>query len=244
MLATGYNVVNIDFAHTRGNTVTNVPAYGTRSVAQHVFALILEFTNRVGHHAQTVRAGHWSGSADWCYWDQPLVELDGLTLGIVGYRRIGRAVAAVGAALGMKVIAHDTVDTPGAEKVSLEDLLRRSDVVSLYCPLTEETRGLINAARLERMKPTAILVNTARGPLVVEADLAAALDAGRLGGAALDVISVEAPTTDNPLITTRNCPITPHIAWATRAARTRLLQIAVENVSAYLRGQSQNVVNR
>lgn len=243
VLATGYNVVDIAAARARGIPVANVPTYGTRSVAQHVFALILEFTTGVGHHARTVREGRWSRSADFCYWDQPLVELEGLTLGVVGYGRIGRAVAAVGAVLGMRVLAHDVADTPGAEKTTLEELLRRSDVVSLHCPLTVETQGLINAARLKLMKPTALLVNTARGPLVVERDLASALNEGRLGGAALDVLSVEPPPADHPLFTARNCLITPHIAWATRAARTRLLQVAVENIRGYQRGQPQNVVN-
>jgi glycerate dehydrogenase len=243
VLATGYNVVDIAAARARSIVVTNVPTYGTRSVAQHVFALVLEFTTGVGHHAQTVREGRWSHSIDWCYWDQPLIELEGLTLGVVGYGRIGRAVAGVGAALGMRVVATDVADTPGAERVPLEELLQRSDVVSLHCPLTAETQGLINRARLGLMKPTALLVNTARGPLVVDADLAAALNEGRLGGAALDVLSVEPPAADNPLLTARNCLITPHIAWAARASRQRLLGIAVANLRAFIGGSPVNVVS-
>lgn len=243
VLATGYNVVDIEAARARGVVVTNVPNYGTSSVAQHAFALLLELTTGVGHHAQTVREGRWSQCADWCYWDKSIVELEGLTLGIVGYGRIGRAVAAIGAGLGMRIIAHSSSDTPGIEKVPLNELLRTSDVVSLHCPLTAETQGLINADRLKLMKPTAFFVNTARGPLVVEADLAAALNEGRLAGAGLDVLSVEPPHTNNPLYQARNCIITPHIAWATRAARTRLLQSAVENIQAFQRGQVRNVVN-
>lgn len=243
VLATGYNVVDTAAARARGIPVTNIPAYGTRSVAQHTLALILELANGVGHHAATVRAGRWATSPDWCYWDRPLTELDGLTLGLIGYGRIGRAVAALARAFGLKVIVHTRTPVPDAENVSLEDLLRRSDLVSLHCPLTPENQGLINAARLALMKPTAFLINTSRGPLIVEADLARALAEKRIAGAALDVLSAEPPPADNPLLAAPNCVITPHLAWATRAARQRLMTVAVANVRAFLAGTPQNVVN-
>jgi Lactate dehydrogenase and related dehydrogenases len=243
VLATGYNVVDVAAAKARGIVTTNVPAYGTRSVAQHVFALLLELTNSVGHHAQTARDGRWTRSVDWCYWDRPLVELDGLTLGIVGYGRIGRAVAELGRAFGMNVLAFTRSEAPGATKVELDDLFRRSDVISLHCPLTPATEGLVNTARLALMKPTAFLINTGRGPLVVEKDLAAALEAGVLAGAAVDVLSAEPPSADNPLLTARNCLVTPHLAWATRAARQRLLDIAIANVRSFIEGRPQNVVS-
>jgi glycerate dehydrogenase len=244
--ATGYNVVDVEAAKERSVLVTNVPAYGTRSVAQHTFALLLELTQHAGHHAQTVRDGRWVRSADWCYWDQPLVELDGLTLGIVGYGRIGHAVAKLAEAFGMKVITSASSSgrkrEPNVAEVDLEYLFSESDVVSLHCPLTPETKHLVNARRLARMKPTSFLLNTSRGPLVDEAALADALNSGRLGGAAMDVLSAEPPPPDNPLLTAKNCLITPHIAWATRAARARLMKTAVDNVRAFLEGKPQNVV--
>lgn len=243
VLATGHNVIDSSAARARGIAVTNVPTYGTRSVAQHTFALILEFANRVGHHARTVAEGRWSRNPDWCYWDQPLTELDGLTLGIVGWGRIGRAVADLGRAFGMQIITHSRRETPDVENVSLDDLFRRSDVVSLHCPLTPETQGMVNAARLALMKPSALLVNTSRGPLIVDADLRAALASGKLAGAALDVLSAEPPPASNPLLDAPNTIITPHIAWATRAARSRLMAIAADNVRAFLAGKPQNVVN-
>lgn len=245
VLATGYNVVDVAAAAERGVPVTNVPTYGTRSVAQMAFALLLELAHHVGHHAQTVREGRWCASVDFCYWDYPLVELDGLTMGIVGYGRIGRATAEVARGFGMKVVAFDPMASGGGDAplVDLEALLRQSDVVSLHCPLTEENAGLINAERLAMMKPTAFLLNTARGPLVDEQALADALNAGRLAGAGLDVLAVEPPPEGNPLLKAKNCLITPHIAWATRAARARLMDTAVANVRAFLDGNPQNVVN-
>lgn len=247
VLATGYNVVDVAAARELGVLVTNVPSYGTRSVAQHVFALLLELTQRTGYHAESVRKGKWTGCPDFCYWDYPLIELDGLTLGVVGFGRIGQATAALAAAFGMHVIATTrqgpTAPVTGVRSVDLDTLLAESDVVSLHCPLTPSTTGLINAQRLSRMKPSAFLINTSRGPLVQEADLAAALNADRLAGAGLDVLSSEPPRSDNPLLTAKNCLITPHIAWATRAARARLLEVAIKNVSAYLKGQPTHVVN-
>jgi glycerate dehydrogenase len=244
--ATGTNVVDLVAARSRKIPVTNVPAYGTRSVAQATFALLLELTQHVGHHAQSVRAGRWSRSIDWCYWDFPLIELAGLTLGIIGFGRIGRAVAEMAAAFGMKVLAC-SASTPspvaGVRFVDMEAIFRLSDVISLHCPLTSATRQLVDAPRLALMKPTAFLINTSRGLLVDEAALAAALNSGRLAGAAVDVLSSEPPAADNPLLEARNCLITPHLAWATRAARSRLMKIAVENVRAFLAGKPQNVVN-
>jgi len=247
VLATGYNVVDIDAARDRGIPVCNVPEYSTPGVAQAVFALLLELTNHVGHHAEGVRAGRWSACADFCYWDTPLVELAGRALGVVGYGRIGRTVAAIGRAFGMEVIAaRRSAAGAGDADVRMADLetvLRESDVVTLHCPLTPETRGLIDARRLATMKPTAFLINTARGPLVVEADLAAALDAGRLAGAGLDVLSVEPPPADNPLLGARNCIVTPHQAWATPDARRRLIAVTAENLRAFATGRPRNVVN-
>lgn len=247
VLATGYNVVDIKAARERGIPVCNVPEYGTANVAQAVFALLLELTNRTGHHAQTVREGRWTATTDFCYWDFPLLELSGLTLGIVGCGRIGRAVARIGHAFGMKVLAsvRRTMRNAGDETrfVDLDTLFRESDVVTLHCPLTPETKELINAARLAQMKRTAFLINTARGGLVNEADLADALNHDRLAGAGLDVLSVEPPPADNPLLRAKNCVITPHIAWATRDARARLMQVAADNLRVWLRGQPQNVVN-
>jgi glycerate dehydrogenase len=247
--------VDVKAAREKGVPVTNVPTYGTPSVAQMAFAHLLEFAQHVAHHAQTVRDGRWTKSPDFCYWDFPLIELNGLTIGIVGFGRIGRETAAVARAFGMKVLAYDTrpapppgrSNAPGAqpeaEFVALDDLFRRSDVVSLHCPLTQENRGFVNAARLALMKRSAFLINTSRGPLVDEKALADALNSGRIAGAGLDVLAVEPPLAENPLLRAKNCSITPHIAWATRAARERLMQAAVDNLRAFLAGAPQNVVN-
>jgi glycerate dehydrogenase len=245
VLATGFNIVDIAAARARGIPVCNVPGYGTASVAQHVFALLLELTQHAGHHGRTVRDGRWSASPDFCYWDFPLVELSGRALGIIGYGSIGEAVARIARAFGMIVLAsaRRPRSAPDVEFASTDDVFRRADVVTLHCPLTEETRGMVNTARLATMKPGAFLINTGRGPLIVERDLADALNAGRLAGAGLDVLSTEPPAPDNPLLAARNCLITPHIAWATRAARARLMQIVVENLRAFLAGRPSNVVN-
>ncbi len=245
VLATGYNIIDTAAARERGIVVTNVPAYSTRSVAQLVMALVLELAHHVGHHARTVREGRWTASKDFAYWDWPLVELDGLVMGIVGFGQTGRAVADLARAFGMRVLVHTRTPTagPGVEFVDLATLLRRSDVVSLHCPLTPETEGLVNAKRLALMKPTAFLINTSRGPVVNERDLAEALNTGRIAGAGLDVLSTEPPKADNPLLGATNCFITPHFAWATRAARERLMKTVVANVRAFLAGRPQNVVN-
>jgi glycerate dehydrogenase len=245
VLATGTNIVDLAAARAQGILVTNVPAYGTKSVAQMTFALLLELAHQTGHHARTVREGRWTHNIDWCYWDLPLIELDGLTLGIVGFGRIGRTVAELGAAFGMKVLAFNHTSKaapPFVRFVEVEALFRESDVVSLHCPLTPQTAELVNAQRLALMKPTAFLLNTSRGLLVNEQALADALNSGRIAGAAMDVLSKEPPAGDNPLLTAKNCLITPHLAWATRAARSRLMKIAVENVRAFLQGRHQNVV--
>lgn len=243
VLATGFNIVDVVAARERGIVVANVPDYSTPNVVQATFALLLELTNHVGHHDATVHAGRWAACPDFCYWDGELVELAGLTLGIVGYGRIGRGVAAVGRAFGMRVIHHRRQAGGDPECVDLDTLFRKSDVVSLHCPLTPETKGMVDARRLALMKPTAFLINTARGPLVVEADLAAALDAGRIAGAGIDVLAVEPPPASNPLLTARGCIITPHIAWATRNARRRLIDVTAANLAAFVAGRPQNVVS-
>lgn len=246
VLATGVNVVDVEAARDRRIPVTNVPAYGTMSVAQMVFALLLHLTNHVAEHAESARAGRWQACADFCYWDFPLLELSGRTMGIVGYGRIGQATARLAQAFGMNVLAHTPRSIPPPDRVrqvDLETLLRQSDVVSLHCPLTDATHHLIDAARLELMQRTAILINTGRGLLVDESALADALNRGRLAGAGLDVLSVEPPAGGNPLLQAANCTVTPHIAWASQAARGRLMDVAVENVRAFLAGRPQNVVN-
>lgn len=248
VLATGFNIVDVAAARERGVPVTNIPAYGTKSVAQMTMALLLELAQHAGRHAQTVRDGRWSQNPDWCYWDRPLVELDGLTMGIVGLGRIGRAVADIAQAFGMNVAGamrsgKDQSTDDRIRLLDLETLFASSDVLSLHCPLTPETKHLVNAERLARMKSSAFLLNTSRGPLVDEAALAEALNSGRLAGAGLDVLALEPPPPDNPLIQAKNCYITPHIAWATRSARVRLMRAALENIKAFLDGRPQNVVN-
>ncbi len=242
VLATGYNTVDVQAAQQRGILVCNVPEYSTPNVTQAVFALLLELTNRTGHHSQTVHEGRWSASPDFCYWDGELVELAGRTLGIVGYGRIGKAVAAVGSAFGMQILAHRRTASDDPQFVSLDRLLSESDVVSLHCPLVPDTKELINAARLAQMKQSAFLINTARGALIHEPDLAAALNTERIAGAGLDVLSVEPPLASNPLLSARNCVLTPHIAWATRNARLRLLEVTAANIRSYLLNRPQNVI--
>jgi glycerate dehydrogenase len=247
VLATGYNIVDIAAARERNVPVSNVPDYGASSVVQMAFAHLLNLVQHAADHARSVAAGGWSRCPDFCYWEFPLHELAGLTMGIVGFGRIGRGAATVARAFGMNVLVHDVSPREPAEGVrfvGLDELFRESDVVSLHCPLTPATEKLVNHKRLAMMKRSAFLINTARGPLVDEAALAEALGAGRLAGAGLDVLSVEPPPIDNPLLSAKNCYVTPHIAWATRAARQRLLDMAVANVRAFLDGRPQNVVNR
>ena len=246
VLATGYNVVDIDAAKARGIVVTNIPAYSTASVAQMVFAHILNITQRVGYYADENKQGRWTKNADFCYWDTQLVELQGKKMGIVGFGNIGQAAARIAQAFGMEVCVYSSkpqfVLPSGIKKMDLEELFAECDVVSLHCPLTPDTKELVNAERLSKMKKNAILINTGRGPLINEQDLADALNEGRIAAAGLDVLSVEPSVEGNPLLAARNCFITPHIAWATLEARTRLMEIAVQNLKSYLNGQIINNV--
>ncbi len=249
VLATGYNVVDVEAARERGITVCNVPAYSTMSVAQMVFAHLLDITNEVAHYTAAVRQGQWTTSKDFCFYDTPLVELDGRTMGIVGLGNIGMAVARMAQAFGMRVVAYSSkpqseLQSLGIEHVATYDeLFSRSDVLSLHCPLTPETHHLVNAQRLALMKHTAIFINTGRGPLVDEQALADALNSGRLYAAGVDVLAEEPPRQGSPLISARNCRITPHIAWATLEARQRLVSTAIENVIAFAEGKPVNIVS-
>jgi glycerate dehydrogenase len=245
VLATGYNVVDIPAARERGIIVTNVPAYSTESVAQMVFAHLLNVTNRTEHYAQQNRQGRWTQNPDFCYWDFPHMELAGKTFGIVGLGNIGQRVAQIALAFGMKVqaLTSKTALPAGIQKVSLEQLLSTSDVLSLHCPLTDTTRHLINNDTLRQMKPSAIVINTGRGPLIDDQAVADALAEGRLAAFCADVLTEEPPKADNPLLSQPRAFFTPHIAWASYEARVRLLQVAIGNVRAFLNGQSVNVVS-
>ncbi len=244
--ATGYNIVDTSAARERGIVVTNVPGYSTPAVAQLVFALLLELTNHVGHHARSVEEGRWAACPDFCYWDHPVIELSGRTLGVVGFGDIGAAVAHIGQAFGMRVLASrrewKSAPPAGIEAATTDEIFAQADAISLHCPLTEATRHLVGERTLGLMKPEAFLINTGRGPLVDEAALAAALNAGRIAGAGLDVLSVEPPGAGNPLIGARNCLITPHIGWASREARVRLIEQTAANLRAFLAGTAVNVV--
>lgn len=245
VLATGYNVVDVAAASERGITVTNIPTYGTDAVAQYTMALLLELCHHVGAHNDSVHRGDWSRSKDFCYWNYPLTELSGKTMGIIGYGRIGQAVALRAKAFGMKILAYSHGNIPEdeiAKPASLEELLAASDVVSLHCPLTPQTNELINENTIQLMKDGALLINTARGPLVSEKAIADALSTGKLAGMASDVCTVEPVLPDNPLLSAPNCILTPHIAWAAKESRERLMKIAGENLAAYLEGHPQNVV--
>ncbi|MBN2712580.1 MAG: D-2-hydroxyacid dehydrogenase, partial [Planctomycetes bacterium] len=246
ILATGTNVVNLAAARERGIDVTNIPAYSAPSVSQTVFALLLSLANQVTVHDKAVHEGEWENCEDFCFTKAPLMELSGKTLGIVGYGMIGGMAAEIGRAFGMKVIA--TARTPknieGVEFVETDELFSRSDVISLHCPLTEQTKGIVNAGRIALMKKSAFIINTGRGGLVDEKTLADALNSGRIAGAGLDVLSTEPPAPDNPLLKAKNCVITPHIAWATRESRARLIATAAANLDAFAKGEPVNVVNR
>ncbi len=249
VLATGYNVVDTAAAKAKNVVVTNIPTYGTSSVAQYVFALLLEVCHHVGHHAQSVRDGRWTKSIDFCYWDFPLIELYGKTLGIIGFGRIGQAVSRIAVALGMKVLAHDEyqnkdLETADIKYASLDDVLAKSDVISLHAPLFDSTKGMINSGSIAKMKDGVIIINTSRGPLVVEQDIADALESGKVYAYGSDVASVEPIPADSPLIKAKNCILTPHIAWAPKEARTRLMDIAVDNLAAFIKGSPVNVVNK
>ena len=249
VLATGYNIVNTEVAKANDIIVTNVPGYGTASVVQLTFALLLELCLHVQRHSDSVMEGKWAKSADWCYWDYPLVELSGKTIGIIGFGRIGQQVGDVATAFGMNIIGNsrhwtDQSQRPNFKWAGIPELLAQSDVVSIHCPLFPETKGLINKESLKSMKSSAFLLNTSRGPIIVDEDLADALNNDVIAGAGIDVLSAEPPLKENPLFTAKNCIITPHIAWATKEARARLLDTTVSNLSAFLRGNPVNVVNK
>ncbi|WP_373511589.1 D-2-hydroxyacid dehydrogenase [Persicitalea sp.] len=244
--ATGYNNVDLAAARAQDIVVTNVRGYSTSAVAQHTFSLLLGLTNHTELHSQSARAGDWTNATDWCYWKTPLVEISGKTIGLIGLGDIGTQVARIALAFGMRVLAHRKSEASageGIELVELDELFRESDVVSLHCPLTEDTNEIINAQSLAKMKSSAYLINTGRGGLVQEQDLADALNAEKLAGAAVDVLSTEPPEANNPLLTANNCLITPHVAWALFESRQRLLQMVADNIAAFQRGQPTNVVS-
>lgn len=249
VLATGYNIVDIEAAKELGILVANIPTYGTMAVAQFVFGLLLEICHHVGVHSEAVKKGAWTHSADWCFWNYPLIELDGKTMGIIGFGRIGQATGTIAQAFGMKVLAHDAhpnrdLETDTLKYVELDELLAKSDVISLHCPLFESTMGIINKETIAKMKDGVIIINTSRGPLIMEEDLAEALNNGKVYMAAVDVVSAEPIKANNPLMTAKNCIITPHIAWAPRESRIRLMDIAVDNLKAFLAGEPVNIVNQ
>lgn len=249
VLATGYNVVDTAAAKDLGIVVTNIPTYGTTAVAQFVFALLLEICHHVWAHDQAVKKGDWTNNPDFCFWNYPLIELAGKTMGIIGFGRIGQATATIAQSFGMKVLANDQYQNEALENenlkyVELDQLLTQSDVISLHCPLFESTKGMINRNTIAKMKDGVIIINTSRGPLVVEEDLAEALNGGKVFGAAVDVVSTEPIKANNPLLKAKNCIITPHIAWAPKESRARLMKIAVDNLHAFLAGNPVNVVNK
>jgi len=248
VLATGYNIVDVETASRKGIIVSNIPEYGTYSVAQLTFALLLELCHHAQRHSDTAREGKWAASKDWCYWDFPLVELAGKTMGIIGFGNIGQKVGDMATAFGMNVVGsarrkRDQSQRKNFQWMEIPDLLEQSDVVSIHCPLTPETQGLINAKRIATMKKSAFLLNTSRGPIIVDSDLANALNDEVIAGAGIDVLSVEPPQENNPLFKAKNCIITPHIAWATKEARTRLMEMAAENLRAFINGKPVNVVH-
>jgi glycerate dehydrogenase len=249
VLATGYNVVDVDAAKKFSICVTNIPNYGTESVAQMAVALLLELTNHVWIHSEAVKNGEWNKIGEWCFWKQPLMELNGKTAGIIGYGRIGQATSKIVQAMGMKVIAynrhqHKELENESMRYVRLEDIFEKSDAIFLHCPLSEDNRGMINRGSISRMKDGVIIINNARGPLIVDEDLAHGLNSGKIGGAALDVMSQEPIREDSPLLKAKNCIITPHISWAARETRQRLMDIAAENLRKFLEGAPVNAVNK
>lgn len=252
MLSTGFDVVDIEAAKENNILVTNIPSYGTDAVSQFAIGLLLELCHHIGSHNDSVKRGEWSNNEDWCYWKYPLIELSGKTMGIIGYGRIGQATGRIAQALGMKVVAYNgpssnksnKLENEAVKYVEIDQLFEQSDVIALHCPLTEENKGLINKENINKMKDGVIILNNSRGPLVNEKDLADALNSNKVGGAGLDVVSTEPIKEDNPLLTARNCIITPHISWATKEARQRLLNTAVQNVQRFLEGKPTNVVNK
>ena len=248
VLATGYNVVDVAAAKERGIPVCNVPTYGTAAVGQFAIAMLLEICHHVAHHSEAVHEGRWSNNLDWCFWDYPLIELEGKTMGIIGFGRIGQRTGEIAKALGMRVLAFDAYQNDAGKAigsyVDLDTLLKESDVISLHCPLFPETKGIVNAASIAKMKDGVILLNNSRGPLIVEQDLADALASGKVFAAGLDVVSEEPIRADNPLLLAKNCIITPHISWAPKESRQRLMDIAVDNLKNFLAGDAKNVVSR
>lgn len=249
VLATGYNVVDVQAAKAKGIPVCNIPSYGTAAVGQFAIGLLLEICHHIGHHDQAVKEGRWSTNQDWCFWDYPLIELDGKTIGIIGYGRIGQATGRIAQAMGMNVLAYDTyrneklVNEQCRYVDALDELFMESDVIALHCPLFEETKGIINKENIAKMKDGVIILNNSRGPLIVEKDLWEALDSGKVGAAGLDVVSTEPIRPDNPLLGAKNCIITPHISWAPKESRQRLMDLAVGNLKSYLEGKVINCVN-
>lgn len=249
VLATGYNVVDVNAAKDKGVIVTNIPTYGTAAVGQFTIALLLEICHHIGHHNNAVHEGKWENNADWCFWDYPLIELDGKTIGIIGYGRIGQATGKIAQALGMKVLAYDEYKNPNlvtetCKYAELDELLKESDVIALHCPLFPSTQGIINKENIAKMKDGVIILNDSRGPLIVEEDLAEALNSGKVAAAGLDVVSSEPIKGNNPLLKAKNCIITPHIAWAPKESRKRLMDIAINNLQAFVAGEPVNVVNK
>lgn len=247
VLATGYNVVDIAAARARGIPVCNVPAYGTASVSQFAIAMLLEICHHVAHHSQAVHEGRWASNPDWCFWDYPLIELSGKTMGIIGFGRIGQATGRIAKAMGMQVLAYDSYPTDSGREigdyVTLDELLAASDVIALHCPLFPQTQGIINRQTIAKMRDGVIILNNSRGPLIVEQDLADALNRGKVAAAGLDVVSTEPILPDNPLLLAKNCLITPHISWAPRESRQRIMDCTVNNLKAFLAGSPVNVVN-
>jgi glycerate dehydrogenase len=246
-LSTGYNVIDIDAARHAGIPVTNIPTYGTDAVGQFTIALLLEVCHRIGHHDTAVKAGKWQNSIDFCFWDYPLIELTGKTIGMIGFGRIGQATGRIAKALGMNIIAYDEMENDTgrevAKYVTLDELYSQADIISLHCPLLPSTESLINKESIGKMKDGVIILNTSRGPVIAEQDLADALDIGKVYAAAVDVVSVEPIKADNPLLKAKNCIITPHIAWAPKESRQRLMDIAVSNLKGFIDGKPENVVN-
>lgn len=248
VLATGYNVVDVVSAKEKNIPVANIPTYGTDAVGQFAIALLLEICHHIGHHNKVVHEGAWENNADWCFWDYPLIELAGKTMGIIGFGRIGQSTARIAKALGMKILAFDEYPNDAgkelAEYVSLDTLFAKSDVISLHCPLFPSTQGIINKYNISKMKDGVIILNNSRGPLIEEQDLADALNSGKVYAAGLDVVSTEPIKNDNPLLSAKNCIITPHISWAPKESRQRLMDIAVNNLEAFIEGNAKNIVNK
>jgi len=248
VLATGYNVVDTIFAKELGIVVTNIPTYGTNAVAQFTLALLLEMCHHIGDHSSEVKRGAWTNSTDFCFWNSPLIELAGKTMGFIGFGRIGQATARIAQSFGLNILVNDSIINPELESatltyVTLDDLLAKSDIISLHCPLLDSTKGIINKSNIAKMKDGVMIINTSRGPLVVEEDLCDALNSGKIAYAAVDVVSSEPILKENPLLKAKNIIITPHIAWASKESRSRLMNIAAENLDAFINGYPTNIVN-